>query len=467
MMRRYSIVLVVLLLAVGLVSCGKQSKNEPDQITPSGTIGVTDAATPTPLVEEPTPTPVVDDPTPHIVWAINMGAWIPEEARDVIQQFIDEQGIECRIDFIDPNIVEGVEYEQWIAEQCKAGIVPDIVSSSFWEYGSIDAAHFVKNNFYPLNDYLHSADGNALFANYSKGEWAKSSVDGVNYFMPKRLRNDDRGVFLYINEKYMDYFGNEFDGTYQSIRDIYDAIGDKKLLIFMDESSSSELGALLGGYVNSFMIASYQTKDSVIVDLTKREETKAFYQMFFTDLQDGILHEEKSPEDLSDNVLVYVHCGKIDSPKGFTEYTVYEDPMVTTVGTGYGIWNDAKHKDLALQVISACYSNPEIVSLLSWRAADAERWISRTEYLNTVSETVLTGFIPDLTESQHKALKEYSEDISFLYQNRYTEKAGQVILNPDYPEILEKFFSEPKDYGNLFEVLNQQLAAWIQTRTEQ
>lgn len=468
MMRRYSIVLVVLLLAVGLVSCGKQSKNEPDQVTHSGTIGVTDAATPTPLVEEPTPTPVVDDPTPHIVWAINLGMNISDEVQAEVQTFLNEQGIECRVDFISPDIVDGGEYIQWLEDEYVHGIVPDICSACFWEYGTIDAASFVKEKFMPLNDYLNTEAGQSLWNSFSKLEWAKTSVEDTYYTVPKStspLFKFDTGVYLYINDKYFDYFDESFKGYYADIKRVYDTIGDEGLIISA-ESSGTVIEALQGGYSDFFMLGSYQVEKKSSVDLTKLTETKRFYQNMFADREKGILH--LGDATLDDRTLIRVQRGRITVPlDGFVEVCLFEDFQGTSVGGAYGIYKPGKHSELALEVLGACYSDPRMASLLSWSIADEDGWKARKQYFDCCHESFVTGFIPELTGEQCQWLKDYYLDMGVLFSNQITLKAGQVILNPDYPEILEKFFSEPKDYGNLFEVLNQQLAAWMQTRTEQ
>ena len=129
----------------------------------------------------------------------------------------------------------------------------------------------------------------------------------------------------------------------------------------------------------------------------------------------------------------------------------------------YGISAFSGKKDLAFQVLSACYSDPKIASLIFWRTADEDRWNERTRFLKTCEPSPLNNFIPDITLEEWAIIRSYNNDLNTLEGEFYLQQSGNSmkILNPNFPNAVDQFFSSPKDYGTVIEKISDQIRKWI------
>ena len=100
-------------------------------------------------------------------------------------------------------------------------------------------------------------------------------------------------------------------------------------------------------------------------------------------------------------------------------------------------------KDLVIQVLGVCYSDPELASMIEWREAYVEEWLSITEARKTAEPTALTGFIPELTAAEMEALYNYGKDTDGICSKMFkTDSRGKRTVDPDYLTYLDKFFEE-------------------------
>ena len=113
-----------------------------------------------------------------------------------------------------------------------------------------------------------------------------------------------------------------------------------------------------------------------------------------------------------------------------------------------------------MRVLTLCYSDPTVASMIDWRVADPEGWNRRTEQLKDSKPSWYTGFVPDLSLKQREDYTRYYMDFDELFSGMYLEKGGQTEFNPDFLKHLDEFFE--KDYGDVFDVINEQLGKWIE-----
>ena len=139
MKRRHIILNVLLIILLVLTSCYESNPSgSSDSSKPVASSSTSDE---TVNSKEDLPD---DDSRPRIVWAVNFHAYISEDVQVQIQNFLDEKGIDCKIEFT-PLIMEGgAAYEKWLNGQKEAGTTPDILTGCLWEHGVLDLAAFVK-----------------------------------------------------------------------------------------------------------------------------------------------------------------------------------------------------------------------------------------------------------------------------------------------------------------------------------
>lgn len=398
----------------------------------------------------------------HIVWAVQIDSYIKEDDRKKVNRFLKNKGIDCQVEFVDVRAL-GVDYKDWLSNQKREGNAPDILGPGLWEHGLLDAPGFVADEFMPLDEYLKSEEGQELFNSYSDLEWRRTTVNGEIYSIPERLRDmrENGEIYLYLRDSAAGVFDENFDGTYDSLRILLEKNSDDESVIASEDLATGIVLAFLG--MQEFYPVAYDPENRSFVDLTRRSEAKEFFRLLYRDIRDGIWVSEITPTSIPDNALCYVSTLKQTSLDGFTERVLSLASFRSRGSGSLGILATSTKKDLAFQVLCACFSDPEMASLLSWGEIDVEGWKERTRYLNTRGPSPITGFIPELTEEEHEILLSYYRDFNNLINRIYIYNNGKPSVNPDYEDYLDGIFGDPKDYGNIFDKLNGQLKRWFET----
>lgn len=459
MKRRIVFVVVCFVLSMMLAACDdsvSDKNTSTNNNTPTESIsskGVLPTET-----KSPSSIPAIDS---TIVWAVHYSANITEEAQVEIKKLLRDKGIDINIEFLPTSYDNGKEYVDWLDKQKERNTAPDILSGCVWEHGTLDAADFTAGEFLSLNHFLESEEGRILRDAFADVEWEKYTIDGEVRVIPVRLKKEQESVvYLYVKDKYKDTFERFFDGTYESLKTFCSVVNETTPVIALSGMGQVLMMTMMECYRG---LVSFDRKTQMFVDLTRQEETREILKTVFYDYQDGLLIDAATPDNIPENVPVYIHKGRLDPVEGFTEYVWTQDLFRTSAGIGYGVLASSSKKELALQVLSICYSDPRVASLLNWGYADEVEWIERTEYLRSCNPSALTGFLPNLSYEEIEAVFKYDQDLNALCRNMYIYSNGSRNgINPDYEAYLDLFFSQPRDYGSLFDDINKQFAEWLE-----
>lgn len=412
--------------------------------------------------------PLEDDHTPKLIWAVSRFAFISEETQAEIQRFLDEKGINCRIEFTPLLDQGGQAYAKWLDERKKEGTTPDILSGCFWEHGIVDLVSFVQKELLPLNSYLETEEGKKLYNSYAEVEWNRTAINGVFYSIPYRIRqykNSQGRFFLCVGDQYKSFFDEWYDGTYASLRKVIDAIPDLPKIAVVPNFDIYHAYSFF--QTQAVFSAPYCWERNEIIDLTRENDFKELLLDIYEDYQRGMLIDIETAEQVNGYACAYIgFSGEVDGyyniPEGYTEYVLAPERYLSSPGGGaYGISAFSEKQDLAFQVLSACYSDPKIASLIFWRVADEDRWNERTQFLKTCVPSSLNNFIPDITPEEFSMLKTYDNDLGNLGRELYQAHGESRALNPNFPDVVDQFFSSPKDYGPILEKVNDQIQRWI------
>ena len=462
------VVIVGFSIAVYLQRPGRKetpADNTETTVTPTRgvTVTPTEPAQPT-VTKSPTPTlRPINESDSRIVWAVLITSSIPKEARAQLQEMLDKKGLNCYIEFVEVNDL-GEKYADWLDKRKNTTKAPDIISAGVWEHGMIDAAAFEEAEMLPLNDFLESEEGKLLWDSFAEVEWDRTELHGKYYTVPFRYQGMNEW-YLYVNDRYLEEFEGSFDGTYESLRKLCGADTESPRMIATSGFGASLLNAFMG--YQDLLYASYNPQKQKVDVLTNQWETKELLQRIYLDYQNGLwnmLGYLDTLKDLPDDTLVYITQEEQDSLEGYTKVVWVQEPCNTNIGSAYGVSATSNQKELALKVLAACYSDPEIASLLCWKEADAERWTARTAYMNSLTTRYTTGFFPDISTDQYDVLRKYGDELSNLCSKMSWDLYGTFRLNTGYLDYLEYYFSNPQDYGDIFDVLNEQLATWFRNR---
>lgn len=394
--------------------------------------------------------------THHITWAVCIAPFITEEAREEIRQHLQSKGIDCQIDFVQEALA--TDFPDWLDQQKNKGSVPDIIPSLGWKNGVYGAAKFIEKEFLPMNDFLTTDEGKELQENYGEPEWGQTTLNGKIYTVPARPIHEQYGVYIYINNRFRSVFDEVFDGTYASLRELAMSLHtDSPVFAYKGFDTDIALGLL--GY-REVLYATYDLNKGKFADVSKQKELKTLLLEMYADIESGLFNEFLSPEQISEEIDVYISSSRLNKiPDNFSEYVLVPPGTSANYAMSYGVCAMSDQKDLALQVLSACFSDPKIASLICWREDMSEEWMRWTSYYNSLEANGITGFLPNLTEEEIESLRSFSKDLTEL-AHYDVNASGIATLRRDFREAVDSFFKNLSDYSALYDKINQQLEAW-------
>ena len=439
---------------------------------------ITSASTPSPsftstvVHTDPSSSAVQDAPsssnseedfsTPHIVWAISLVPYITEEAREEVNRFLRDSGIDCQVDFVAEAVA--TDFKDWFDKQKSNNSTPDIIPSHGWTYGDYDAAKFVREEFLPLDDYLKTGDGEKLKENYSNLEWKQAVLDGKIYTVPGRPIDQRFGLFLYINDRIRPSFDEAFDGTYASLSEIAEQLKESGYVSAYNIFGTSEALAFLGYKMIHF--APYDLNTAKFVDITKQSELRELLQEMYEDIESGIFNAWVSPDQISEDIAIYVGTSSLSKiPDGFSEYVLLPAVEASSFGMSYGVSILSSKQELAFKVLSACFSDPRIASIICWREDMSEEWRKWTDYFDALGSCGITGFLPDLSEEEIQLLLTFTNKWRRL-ATLNSNNSGGATLPPDFLKAVDSFFENAQDYGEIYDKINRQLEEWTEKQKD-
>ncbi|MBR5347718.1 MAG: hypothetical protein IK125_00600 [Lachnospiraceae bacterium] len=397
--------------------------------------------------------------TPHLVWAVGLSPYIDAKARAEIISFLHKNGIDCEIDFVD---VEGGEtYRTWYEQQKQNGTPPDIMAVAPWQYGIYDAVDFITAEVLPLDDYLKTETGKRLQDSYCDIEWKQVTIDGKIYTVPKRMRQRSYDQYIYVNDRDKNAFEESFDGSYESLRQICEGSTAERPIIGSDSLGSARLCPFLGFICRNSLF--YDTASKTFDDLCGEDRLKDLLLDVHSDMMTGRFVSWASSDILADDVFAYITDKQLNgSAAGYTRYVL--SPYVFTIDSGaFGVCAFSSKQELALQVLGACFSDPEIASLIGYGEVSVEEWDKETEMIKTYTPDILTGFLPELSKEEIEKLnRKYLKDVE-TSGKMITSKdpiSGIGFVNPNFPEVWENYSADMEDISEIYDKINQQLKEW-------
>jgi hypothetical protein len=387
--------------------------------------------------------------------------YISEENRQRINQILYEKGIDCRIDFIWSEYRIGSEYADWVINEAR----PDILDSGGWT-GYSPGISFIKENFLPLNDYLSTEGGKSLYGSFCEAEWKSVTLDNIVYTVPKSKMPQwyNTAVYLAVNDMYADRF-EDFDGTYASLRKIYDSISDPELRILFDEVSGEKVSALLGYKMVYHGRLPYdpQTKKLLSPALVGEEEG-ALCKVIYEDIRNGIIINRQYDDTVPEKCLAMVYTGIRTKTEGYSVvFCLKEAPYDVNVLGTYGINRNSEKKELALRILTECFSDPGIASILNWKEESGRTWEERTILMAEERLNELAGFFPKLTAEEEAAIMKYEQDLTFLCNDmyKYDAQKDESSLNKYFQPKASVIIDSSDAYSVGIEGLNRELETWF------
>lgn len=487
---RKKTLLVTILLALSLCSCKVKQKQE-TSVTPtevSSTTTMTPQNTTVPITEnpgasltltqKPTPTPfptlvpIPDRNSDSIRVALRVPMRLTEEESAEINRILKEEGLSCDVEFIpDTYWYNDHDWERWVNDNEDK---LDIIHVGVWNNNS-HMRDFMKKFLLPLNNYLETEEGKKLSDAFGEIGWKNAETEeGLIYAVPVLNERQDKKVYMAVNDDYLSLFGS-FDFDYESLKTKCDEIDYPNHRIVID-SVSDKIILSLSGYSWIYGGIPYdKTKDKVADTSECLEKIHATCLQLFRDLKDGTIVDESLNQDGAKNPLIYIYYGEEKGIEGYTSFLVNENRYVLGTSGMYGVLASCSRKELALHVLSACFSNPKIAAILCWKNygekwenswdEKAAKWEERVREVKSKPLDEKNRIIPSLSEEELAALDEYTNDLILISLGYYDEKNGSLILNSNYEKDIEnRVLWNPNKkmmYMIGVDALNRELETWI------
>ena len=101
----------------------------------------------------------------------------------------------------------------------------------------------------------------------------------------------------------------------------------------------------------------------------------------YGDLHTGLLVDMSETKDVPGEMLAYIHGRDVAPRKGTLEYPIAGNKYEYNINGKYGISATSTQKELAMQILTVCMTDPEILKLL-YPGLTGDLIAKRTEILS-------------------------------------------------------------------------------------
>ena len=478
-MKKFLSVFLIVVLCL-LTACNKNPDPSDKNVTPSPSTDISNVVTPS--VESPSgkPTQQVTYPkaSNKIVWQLTVVGGPAADNVDEVNRLLMEKGYDCEIEFV-RAYPEPSKNREWLEQYESENQICDIINGGIWEAEKLlylKQQQYALEMFTPLNDYLENTEGGRKLKDlFGETELSCKSFGDTVYVLPQLLSTTSpvTGSFLYVPNRYADLF-TDYDGTYSSLKAIYEANHKPEEAIVVDSSGS--LSWSLSGFVDCksfFSCIPYDEKEHKLVDGAGSNEMKALAEEIWNDLDSGILVPNQPEEIPYDNIFVKL-SGSHKVMEGYTEIVLKGPAVDNNFGLGYGISEHSTQKDLAFTILAVCHTDPDISALVFPEVGGVEGIRARAEHSSLVEIGELKGFAPELNDEQWKILYDYPFQELFgniLYYGVVEEITKEEVwrwqLNREYnaDDICKRMKSS--EYTEVIAEVNRQISEYLKAEEQE
>ena len=478
MLRKYLYAIISCLLIVSSTGCNDGKPGKPastgenttaaNMIT-SSSIDASTAEVSRP--EQTSPTINQTDPVPtaskHITWELGFYGAPNSDGQKEINRLLLEKGYDCEIRFVPTGAYTTDMIRPWL-EEYEANNPPfDILFTGSFNDDYFEAIDFVREKYISLTDYLTSEKGRPLKEFFSPFEWSHTTIEGNIYAIPHMISPiaSTPFVYLYVPDRYIELF-SDFDGSYSMLMDIYSAHHTADEVIVLGGMSTLE--SLLP-YKRYLRTVPYDAKERAFIDISLDSEGIELIKMMAEDFHAGKLIVPSLTQVADENVFAFLRYSKIEQA-GFTALPLNGYAGYINLNMSYGVSQKSENQELALEILSACYTDPEISAYLLREMESEEAIAKRRSFLSQVEPGDIQDFFPELSKSQQETMIRYSTAYRNLFNSliiyAYDEelKTERWMMNDEYDvdELMSKL--ETPEFRQLLIELNTQLADYLKER---
>lgn len=332
-----------------------------------------------------------------IVWAVREDEQLSEKNIQKTNQLLAKKGYDLAIKVkklkADRTYEKQEIYHDALEKAVKAGEVDVAYVDTCYETAQGEMARYLKSGlFYPLNKWLHSAEGEEVYQLYDKEVWKGSSVDGENYVFPNEIYYDVPETLIAFRKNHVSQkLVKSWDGSWGDLFRIMEKVklGSNDMMV----TGFPQMDYFEGRVKQrKYMIDDdivYNIQDQTIHQPFELEEFyeylsflhKCFRKGYVTHgMDDGLTsQDEQQHQERGEYAMAWQGDGRLNS----SEHIFVRNPLCITgiLGdcTAVSAYSDKKEK--ALKLLKILRTDDEAANTLIWGECDPAKLLDGDGYV--------------------------------------------------------------------------------------
>ena len=396
-----------------------------------------------------------------VVWAVREDARIPKRNIQKTNQLLVKKGYDIAIKVkkleVDRNYEKQEIYHDALEKAVKEKVVDVAYVDACYDTALGEMAQYLQSGlFYPLNKWLHSTEGKAVYKLYDKEVWKGSSVSGKNYVFPNEIYYDvPQAVIAFRKDHVSQKLVKSWDGSWSD------------MLRIMDKIKLGKDDMMVAGYPQTDYFEGwikkrkYMIDDDIVYDIQNQTvhqpfELEEFYKYLSflhecyqkgyvthgmdngITTQDEVRHQERGE---------YAIAWQVDRRINPSDHFLVRNPVcvrgILGEGTAISAYSDKKEK--ALELMKILRTDDEIANTLIWGEQDAKKLLDEDGYVKDsvkrVSDRSAFGLNDGIFQQKEEGITPVKDMRE--YRNKwihYSPRTSSRMLGfwPDYSSFYEE-----------------------------
>ena len=396
-----------------------------------------------------------------VVWAVREDARIPKRNIQKTNQLLVKKGYDIAIKVkkleADRNYEKQEIYHDALEKAVKEKVVDVAYVDACYDTALGEMAQYLQSGlFYPLNKWLHSTEGKAVYKLYDKEVWKGSSVSGKNYVFPNEIYYDvPQAVIAFRKDHVSQKLVKSWDGSWSD------------MLRIMDKIKLGKDDMMVAGYPQTDYFEGwikkrkYMIDDDIVYDIQNQTvhqpfELEEFYKYLSflhecyqkgyvthgmdngITTQDEVRHQERGE---------YAIAWQADRRINPSDHFLVRNPVcvrgILGEGTAISAYSDKKEK--ALELMKILRTDDEIANTLIWGEQDAKKLLDEDGYVKDSVKRVSDRSAFGLNDGIFQQKEEGITPVKNMreYRNKwihYSPRTTSRMLGfwPDYSSFYEE-----------------------------
>ncbi len=396
-----------------------------------------------------------------VVWAVREDARIPKRNIQKTNQLLVKKGYDIAIKVkkleVDRNYEKQEIYHDALEKAVKEKVVDVAYVDACYDTALGEMAQYLQSGlFYPLNKWLHSTEGKAVYKLYDKEVWKGSSVSGKNYVFPNEIYYDvPQAVIAFRKDHVSQKLVKSWDGSWSD------------MLRIMDKIKLGKDDMMVAGYPQTDYFEGwikkrkYMIDDDIVYDIQNQTvhqpfELEEFYKYLSflhecyqkgyvthgmdngITTQDEVRHQERGE---------YAIAWQVDRRINPSDHFLVRNPVcvrgILGEGTAISAYSDKKEK--ALELMKILRTDDEIANTLIWGEQDAKKLLDEDGYVKDSVKRVSDRSAFGLNDGIFQQKEEGITPVKNMreYRNKwihYSPRTTSRMLGfwPDYSSFYEE-----------------------------